>query len=214
MALAKVLLISGLDYYYSPYTFPNITESRNMLLTVWYDKTESDWILFVDADMEFDPTMVLAMLKSGHPLVGCLYPVKTFPIRYVGSWAEKPKVQGGFMEVEGIGFGVTLIHRSAVKQMLENGFAKRDERPHHAITDMTLKYGISSLIRAFDEIDIEGGRLSEDFSFCHRHKQGGGEVWADISYPVTHIGQHGFTGRFADVIAAQQSEQVSRESAA
>lgn len=203
MALAKLLLVTGKDYYFSAYSFPNIAETRNMFATLWYDKTDADWMLSVDADMQFDPAMILAMIKFNKPVVGCLYPKKTFPIQYVGSWKPGAKIENGFMEVDAVGFGVTLMHRSVITDLLESGQAVSDERPHSGLN--MPQYGMSRLIRAFDQIDTDRGRLSEDISLCHRYKACGGEIWADISHTIKHVGAWEFTGRFADVLEAQES---------
>lgn len=204
MALAKVLLANGYDYYFSEYSFPDIAESRNLLTTIWWDKTEAEWMLQVDADMSFDPEMVMAMLAFGKPLTGCLYPKKTYPIEFVGRGITglTPKVDGGFLEVEGVGFGVTLVHRSCLQDMLDSGHATSDDRlKTHVAGPMLGRYGITRIIRAFDPIETESGKLTEDLSFCRRHRNSGGEVWAATHYGVTHVGQHGYSGRYADSMA-------------
>ena len=47
---------------------------------------------------------------------------------------------------------------------------------------------------------VKGARLSEDYSFCHRWRQCGGEVWANISHPITHVGLHRYAGRYQDAM--------------
>lgn len=195
MALAKALIRSGRDYYFSDYSFPDIAESRNALTTIWYDKTDAEWMLQVDADMAWGPQLIIDMLEFGKPLTGVLYPKKRHPIEFVGSWKAGALIQNGFMQMEGIGFGITLIHRSVVHDMLESGVAESDPRGHD--------FGLGRLIRAFDIIKVDGRRLPEDKSFCHRHKQCGGEVWANISHKIGHVGQHEYSGRFADGLAEE-----------
>jgi hypothetical protein len=58
---------------------------------------------------------------------------------------------------------------------------------------------LSRLIRAFDPLVVEGGRLSEDFSFCHRWRKCNGEIWARADKSLTHIGLHRFESRYSDV---------------
>ena len=36
--------------------------------------------------------------------------------------------------------------------------------------------------------------LSEDYAFCRRWQKMGGDVWADISTPLSHTGTHVFSG--------------------
>lgn len=210
MALAKALLHSGRDYYFTNWAFPDVAESRNVLTTMWFDKTDAEWMLQIDADMAFPPQLVIDMLAFGQPVTGCLYPKKKYPLEYVGYWNERPPIRDGFMKVEGIGFGVTLIHRSAVAKMLEAGAAQSDERDGDVAGHLLADLGLTRLIRAFDRIDTDRGRLSEDYSFCERHRQCGGEVWASIAHQITHIGLNGFAGRFADTVATLPAkEQVA-----
>lgn len=138
MALAKVLIAEGYDYYFSDYTFPDIAESRNILTSLWLEHTDTDWMLQVDADMRFGPQLVVDMLRFGKPFTGCLYPMKTYPIQFVGGWSAGAAVKDGFMKVDNIGFGVTLVHRECVTRMVEKG-AARWHTPHHDVAQRTIK---------------------------------------------------------------------------
>jgi hypothetical protein len=39
-----------------------------------------------------------------------------------------------------------------------------------------------------------GEYLSEDYAFCRRWRDLGGEVWADIENPLTHVGHATYSG--------------------
>lgn len=203
MALAKALLKSNTDYYFSDNSFPDIAESRNMLTTIWYDRTQSEHMLFIDADMDFEPQLVMDMLAFDKPLVGCLYPKRTYPLSFVGRpTAGEQVTDKGFLKVEGIGFGVTLIRRDCIEAMLNSGNATSDNRlANHAAGAMLKGLGIHRLIRAFDRIEVETGYLSEDMAFCKRHRDSGGEVWASVGHKITHIGPHGYSGCYAEAVA-------------
>lgn len=201
MAVAQALHSRGISYYFTTQTFPNIAELRNMLLTLWYDRLlDAEHMLMVDADMGFEPQLVLDQFDLDRPLVGCLYPKKTNPISFVGRGKPGSRtVDRGFVEVEGMGFGVTLIRRDCVTAMLTQGAATSDDRlAHHTAGPMLEQWGCTRLIRAFDEIETETGRLSEDLSFCKRHRDCGGTVWAAGHHRITHVGPYGFAGRFLD----------------
>lgn len=211
MELAKRLIAAGWDYYFSSYTFPDIGDSRNLMTTAWFDTTDAEWMLQVDADMGFPSQLVLDGLAFGKPVMGCTYPKKTYPIQYVGAWGNSSKavIENGFMRVDGVGFGVTLIHRSAIQGMLDSGQAKSHVSTADVGGRQLSEFGIKRVIRAFDRIRLESGDdLSEDFSFCLRHRNSGGEVWANINHRVTHVGQHGYSGRYADSIEAHPVQQL------
>ena len=55
-------------------------------------------------------------------------------------------------------------------------------------------------------IDEHGTYLSEDFSFCRRWTDMGGEIWADLSSALRHVGPLVFRGdlstQFAPIATA------------
>lgn len=180
-----------------PFSYPYLAELRNMFLTYWYDKTEHTHLLFIDADMDFRPEMVLDMLDSNLPLVGAMYVQKKYPLQWVGNALPgKPNVNGNFIEREGIGCGVTLIHRSVITAMLEK-LDIIDKCPVEKYPGALGLFdaGCKRVLNPFDPVYTEdGGKLLEDLAFCHRARQCGVEVWAAMGYDVSHIGAHSFTG--------------------
>lgn len=202
MALAKVLVAHGYDYYFVEQSLPDIADLRNILTTIWFDKTKADHILQVDADMAFEPQLILDMLAFDKPVVGALYPQKNLPIRFVAKLHDnRPSPVNGHLQVQGVGGGVLLIRRDCIEGLIEAGAVKSDERiAFHAAGSTLSRLGVTRMIRVFDKIETERGPLSEDYSFCHRYTDIGGEIWANISHPITHVGNYGFTGRFEDVM--------------
>lgn len=63
--------------------FQNLAEIikvRNFFATKMLDSPEYSHMLFVDADMQFNPETILHMLAFNKPVVGCLYPKRFFDI--------------------------------------------------------------------------------------------------------------------------------------
>jgi hypothetical protein len=56
----------------------------------------------------------------------------------------------------------------------------------------------------------ERGIVSEDLSFCIRHRNAGGKVWAAIGHKISHVGPYDFAARYLDVVE-QQANQVQME---
>lgn len=203
MDLTRALHASGYDYYFTTQSYPDIAELREMMLTLWYDRVaDADHCLMIDADMGFDAQLVLDMLAFGEQLVGCLYPKKTYPISYVGRLQPGGGERAGFIEMRDIGFGVTLIHRDCVTAMLAKNMARSEDRiDAFTYGPMLRQWGVNRLIKAFDRVEVDSGLLTEDYSFCARHRAAGGTVWAATHHRITHIGPHGYSGRFVDVSA-------------
>jgi hypothetical protein len=202
-------------------SYADIVEARNYLLTHWYDRTDATHLLFIDADMGYEPQLVVDMVGLRKPVVGAVYPKRQIDLNRLAELAAKGETSAraiarahsflirpnktaarrqvnGFIEVDGCGTGLMLIERACIKTMLEKLPALSDV---HAPKTLPIAKGMDRLIRAFDIITVDGARLSEDYSFCYRWRQEcNGELWANISYPVVHIGMHRFTVRYQDAM--------------
>ncbi len=208
------------DSAFSSIAYADIAESRNFLLTRWFDKTDATHLLFIDADMGFPAELVLDMVDFGRPVVGVIYPKRQINLDRVaelataGEPAKRAIARGhdyivrkkrgvsitsphaGFMQVDGCGAGVLLIARTAIETMLEKMPTLSDPA---AKINSPLTANLDRLIRAFEPVRVNGALLSEDFSFCHRWNACGGEVWVNTAHEIEHIGLHRFKGRYSDV---------------
>lgn len=196
VGLVQAFCGRGIQSVFATLSHPDIAELRNMFLTLWLDRSDATHLLFVDADMEFAPELVLDMLALDEPVVGTMYPKRTGS-GFTGALVPNGKQRNGFAEAEGVGAGILLIRRDGVEAMIDNAEAGVDPRAATHCARATLSaIGITRIVRAFDPIETEAGEMSEDLSFCRRHRNGGGTVWANISHPVGHVGQHVFKGSY------------------
>lgn len=197
-------------------SYADIVESRNFLLTHWYDKTDATHLLFIDADMGYDAKLVEDMILLDKPVVGVVYPKRQIDLERLAKLAtegqpfERARAQAhdfivrrksktaqvdakGFMSVDGCGTGLLLIKRDCITEMLGK---MPDLTDLAAPKSSPIAKSLDRFIRAFDPAVVDGGRLSEDFSFCHRWRQCGGEIWANVTHEITHVGLHRFTARY------------------
>src|SRR5579863_4131941 len=85
-ALHGALTMKGIGALVGSLSFPDIAELRNMVFTIWHDTMpDVDYLLFIDADMAFDPNLVLDMFLFYEPLVGTIYPQRKIPLSWAGS---------------------------------------------------------------------------------------------------------------------------------
>ena len=106
-ALRDALHSKGMASGISSLSFPDIAELRAMVMTIWYDTMpQSDYLLFIDADMGFRPEHVLDMILFNEPLVGTIYRQRKEPVSWAGSGNGQPQTErrGNFILVEGVGF--------------------------------------------------------------------------------------------------------------
>lgn len=212
-AIMQELHSKGVATGISALSFPDIAELRNMVLTIFYDTMpNATHLLFIDADMSFDPKLVTDCLLFDEPLVGAIYPQRKVPLSWAGSGTGQPQTvrRAGFMQVEGVGFGCTLIRRDLVTKMLEKMPDLVDTRLHlHPAGDTLRQAGANRMIRAFEKMDIpDRGLISEDLSFCIRWRQCGGEVWANINYKMSHVGDFDYSARYLDMVENAEREQA------
>lgn len=212
--LMSALMAKGVPASIASYSYFDIAELRNMVLSVWYDTMkDSTHLLFIDDDMGVPPELVIDMLAFGEPVVGVVYPKKSIPRQWSGSGIEAAEYRKGFIEVEGIGGGCLLIRRDAVDKMVE---AYPDlVRPYMTLDDMK-NAGGTRTISLFDQMITEKGKVSEDFSFCRRWGAIGGVVWASVAYEIQHVGPWIFSACFAkerdaEARARQLAERANEE---
>lgn len=218
LRLVRILERRNWSSYFTSISYADIVESRNYLLTRWFDKTAATHLLFVDADMGFDAQLVLDMISLDQPVVGVVSPKRQIDLEKLARLSADglPTVNAlagahtfivkrkagarqtnrtGFIEVDACGTGIMLIRRDCVTEMLR---VLPELSDVEAGRTSPLAKNFSRLIRAFDPLFVDGTRLSEDFSFCHRWRQCGGQIWANTAHQITHVGLHRFTARYSD----------------
>jgi hypothetical protein len=188
--LTRWLTLSGYvnDLFYL--SIPNIVDARNLFYTAWFDHYQDfSHLLMVDADMGFEPELVRDMIYFGKPLTGAIYARRKVRARVVGEPGKE--ITDGFVRATSIGGGVMLIARDGAKKLPNDS--------HHvspALQDLVPEIKLTRMLQPFDPI---GGKY-EDVSFCQRWRAAGGEIWANVSHPISHIGPFDYRLRYQDIL--------------
>lgn len=196
--------------------FSDIVDVRNIQITKFYDEYDFSHCLMIDNDMGADISLIQAMLELDVPLVGTLYSRREMPTdgnpmsTLIGHLYpdEKWECRPPFIKVRHVGAGILMFNRELVSKMLQKFPDINDlDDPGRMAT-----LGVTRIIRAFEKMKgPEGNRLSEDYSFCERWQQCGGEVWANFCQPVSHVGPFDFCSRYSDVIKIEQKTEAASE---
>jgi hypothetical protein len=188
-----------------------VTRSRNTLVSMFMDMPQATHLLFVDADISFDPQQVTRMLQFGEPVVAGMYPLKVLDwqraapsnrshreedaLHYCGQPCSGTarEDRDGFVTGDYAGTGFMLIARQVIETMIE-AYAELGYSGAHTYTE-----GPQPNSRHYALFDclIEPERrvyLSEDYAFCWRWRRLGGKVWLDTVGRLTHTGNHDFRG--------------------
>jgi hypothetical protein len=109
-------------------------------------------------------------------------------------------VVSGFTRVRYAGTGFLMIRRHAIQKMCEHYASLRflREHSHDALAGSSNRFALFECM-----IDpLSGTYLSEDFAFCKRWTDIGGEIWADLESRLDHVGPSVFCGDVASQFAA------------
>ena len=102
-------------------------------------------------------------------------------------WSSK----AGFVKVRYAGTGFLMIRRAALERMCAHYPQLRYQRDH-SIDAAAASDNRFALFECM--IGEDGTYLSEDFAFCKRWTDMGGEIWADLKSTLAHVGPITFYG--------------------
>jgi hypothetical protein len=167
-----------------------VTRARNNLMAKMMTNTQATHFMFIDADIRFQPESILSMLAYDKEVIGGLYPKKALPVNYVINLKPQTKIQGDIFTVDTMGTGFLLFKRSVYEQLIKAhpetkyvddvGLGKQYEPMMYSIFDC--------------KIDERGHYLSEDWLFCRRWQELGGEIWAHSKVLLNHVGHYEYAG--------------------
>ncbi|MDD3030101.1 MAG: hypothetical protein PHS57_07470 [Alphaproteobacteria bacterium] len=194
-----------------------ITRSRNKLVSAFLDMPQATHLMFIDADISFLPEDIHRMLKLGQDVVAGVYPIKNYDwdqarkkmkpemdsrdlaesgLHFVGLPCplKEREVSGDFVTGVYAGTGFMLIARAALKRMIK----AYPETKYDVAHVYPMPAHASDHQYALFDCMIEPGTqiyLSEDFTFCRRWRDIGGQIWLDTKSRLAHDGTFRFQGR-------------------
>jgi hypothetical protein len=197
-----------------------ITRARASLAAQFLDDPDATHLLFIDADIGFEPAQVLRLIECGADMCAAIYPIKRIDwdkvrtviaaarpnpaaaaLNYVFEVADPNAVvtRAGFAKVRYAGTGFLMIRREALERMCAHYPHLRYRRDHsvEAATPSDNRFALFDCM-----IDESGTYLSEDLSFCRRWSDMGGEIWADLNSALCHVGPLVFRGDLSSQFAA------------
>ena len=198
-----------------------ITRARANLVAAFLDDPKATHLLFIDADIGFEPEQVLRLIASEADVCAAIYPIKRIDwdkIRAtIGAGRHDPATalhyvlevddpshiatRGEFARVRGAGTGFLMIRRHVLERMCAHYQSLRFRIDHNyrdALADSPNRVALFECM-----IDPgTGAYLSEDFSFCRRWTDLGGEIWADLKSQLDHVGPTTYEGNLATQFVA------------
>jgi len=165
-----------------------ISRARNTLVAKFLNNPDSTHLMFVDADIGWEPWHLLTLLNRDVDVIGGLYPMKTLPIKWVVNGFEGAEEGAdGLQEVSKTGTGFMLIKREVFEKL----------HSHRAVVPFKNDIGLDPVLdpymKTFFDTDVREGRYySEDWTFCENWRDMGGKVWVDKRVLLKHTGTYTF----------------------
>jgi hypothetical protein len=187
-----------------------ITRARNTLTAKFLTNTDSTHLMFIDADIGWEPWHLLVLLNRDVDVIGGLYPMKSLPIKWcVNGFEGAEEGVDGLQEVTKTGTGFLLIKKDV--------FAKLNSHPNVKSfkNDIGLPAELDPFMKTYFDTGVRENRYySEDWSFCENWRDVGGKVWVDKRVLLRHTGTYVFDFQtqdqlYKDLHAMAQSNGVA-----
>jgi hypothetical protein len=207
---------SGIECRFKSVKTSLVTHGRN-LLTAGFLNSDFDYMLFVDADVEFKPEAIMRMLVPKKDIVCTPYRVKEDGMKYAVKFKNPDDIKiepFDLVEIEEGPAGLMMIHRKVFERLM-------DKHPELKINfDVATRTKMNKEIDAIeDAIDrymynfwdttfrLDTGEWKgEDLAFCNRATEAGFKIYANLDSWTTHHGPWGWKGRFGDFLVQKKAK--------
>lgn len=175
-----------------------VQRARNDLFRLAVEGGYDDMI-FIDADLEWNPLWIMELLERPEDVVGGTYRKKTDTAEmYVVKTQnlERNEVTG-LIQVEGLGTGFMRLSRKVVMALWENSQPYQNEgKEGRMVCDIQI---------------VDGLLCSEDVMLCQKLTKLGFDIWLAPHMTCVHIGTKKFHGNFEGFSARVKEMQNGRE---
>jgi hypothetical protein len=185
-----------------------VIKARNDLAMGFLENEDASHVLFIDADIGFNPEDLLGMLEADVDVIGAVYPKKNIYWDAVSLNARSGRLDANslkhssfdyvykgkpfglgdrnIVEAEFLGFGFILIKKEVFERLI----------PHTRSYVGSSSYPVDKKMYAFFDTEIDESNnnllLSEDFYFCKRWRDIGGRLHVAPWVKLTHSGNYTF----------------------
>ena len=213
-----------------------ITRGRNTLTSFFMENSEATHLFFIDADIEFNPEDILRMIAYDKPIVVGAYPKKAinwgsimeatrndpnetpdtieghssnyvvnfdFVLDKEGNRTPQVQIVDNLVKLKDAGTGFMCIQKEVIQQM----FDWYPETKY--VNDINVDQKFEPFMYALFDciIDPESRRyLSEDYTFCRRWQDKGGDVFLDPRTALNHVGHYTFRGNIRKLFTGENQK--------
>lgn len=192
-----------------------IQRGRNLLAHQFMQNENATHLMFIDADIRFNPADIVHMLRADKEIICGIYPKKeinwhavdkavkegvpvdqlknktgSMVVNLVGYEGEVTVPAGEPLEIWNGGTGFMLIKREVMNKL-------KDVLPAYNNDVNILSGNVQDKITEYFACAIEPGLerlLSEDYYFCWKARENGIKIWAAPWVHLGHFGSYLFEG--------------------
>jgi len=207
-----------------------VSRARNNLVAKAMNDPKCSHIIFIDADITWDPVDILKLFLSDKCLCGGVYPLKhyyweklTKEDNVVKKWIDKKNesqfnrtvsdemaiqhnllkyninyidsvlnIEANLAKVKHLATGFMMFKREVIEKMGE-------AYPHTKYTDDVgfLSGTENDYAYALFDCGVQDNHyFSEDWMFCHRWTEMGGNIYVNVGINLVHTGNEDFNGSY------------------
>ena len=200
-----------------------VTQGRNMCVSAFLN-SKNTHLLFIDSDIAFNSGAAQRLVMTDKDVVSIPYPLKDmnwdkayamveqnkiksakdlknkafyrYPMKVPDN--NKIRVKDGCIEVTHSPTGFMMIKRQVFEKMIKHYGDSMTIEQDQVMNGKNER--LKNFYNFFDTMYLPEKKhyLGEDFAFCKRWKDIGGECYAWVNDYISHIGEHQYTGKFAD----------------
>jgi len=192
-----------------------ISRARNTLTAKFLANTDATHLMFIDADIGWEPWHLMVLLCRDVDVIGGLYPMKSIPVKWcVNGFEGAEEGPDGLQEVTKTGTGFLLMKRHVFEKLNSHPATK----PFN--NDIGLPPELNVHMKTYFDTAVREGRYySEDWTFCENWRDIGGRVWVDKRVLLRHTGTYVFDYAtqnqvYKDLHAIAMNEQAGQASTA
>jgi hypothetical protein len=198
-----------------------ISRVRNVHISTFYnDYPDCEYFVSIDSDLEIvnkysSNNIFTKLVEHDAKFVGGLYALKRDDeVRCSSVPMDRstvPDLNSGLKNMLWMSTGCWCLKREAVTKMIE----AHPELTYDGDDNMSGKKVYGLYVPMFKEFTIEGKEvkkyLSEDWSFCERWRNLGGQIFADTGIVLNHFGEKPYKLWNVEIVVKQRDENKPDE---
>jgi hypothetical protein len=161
------------------------------LIVAQFLASDAEHLVFVDSDVCWEAGALLKLIDHKVDFVAGIYPQRKDPINYCVKWLPKPELHAvnGLLEVAGVPAGFMRVSRGLLEKMVSQ----------YPDTEFYCPAAPNERAWAlFADYRIGKHKMGEDYAFCKRWTEMGGQLWIDPEIKMGHVGYKTFEGHIGN----------------